>query len=191
MTRYRELLPRAVAQHGLLTPDDAVAIGGTAHVLVQLAHRGQLERVGRRIYRVPELAGDPLEQYQEALLRLPAAVLSHDTALDLHDLCDINPIKVHVTIPAATRIRAELPAWLTVHRRDLADGETTWHEGLAIITPARAIIDGIETHVGQRFIDEAREAATRRGLLSTREAQAVERALVAERLHQLNAAAAG
>lgn len=190
MTRFRELLPRAVDQHGLLTPEDAVAIGATGHVLVQLAHRGLLERVGRRIYRVPELAGDPLEQYQEALLRLRGGVLSHDTALDLHDLCDINPTRVHVSVPAHLRIRAEVPAWLTIHHRDLTERETTWHEGLAIVTPARAILDGIESHVGQRFIDEAREAATSRGLLSTRDAQVVERALVAERLRQLDAAAA-
>lgn len=26
-------------------------------------------------------------------------VLSHDTALDLHELCDINPAKVHLTLP--------------------------------------------------------------------------------------------
>jgi predicted transcriptional regulator of viral defense system len=28
-------------------------------------------------------------------------VISHDTALDLWDLCDVNPAKVHVTVPAA------------------------------------------------------------------------------------------
>lgn len=44
----------------------------------------------------------------------------------------------------------------------------------------------IETRVGR-----SSQVAARRGLLSTREAQAVERALVAQRLHQLDAAAAG
>ncbi len=190
MSRYRELLPRAVVQHGLLTPADAVAIGGSAHALVQLAQRGQLERVGRGIYRVPELAGDPLEQYQQALLYLPAAVLSHDTALDLHDLCDINPVAVHVTVPRGLRVRTALPAWLTLHRRDLEEGETTWHEGLAIVTPARAILDGIEANVGPRFVEEAREAAARRGLLSTGDERAIERAVLAQRLRALDAAAA-
>jgi predicted transcriptional regulator of viral defense system len=190
MTMYRLMLPRATEQHGLLTPADALAIGGTKLTLVQLAHRGVLERIARGVYRVPELAGDPLEQHQEALLRVPDAVLSHETALDLYDLCDINPAKIHVTVTRRLRIRRELPAWLTIHRGDLdlAD-DVTWHEGLAIVTPARAIIDGIETHVGQRFIDEAREAAARRGLLSTRDEQAIEKALAAQRLRQLSAAA--
>jgi predicted transcriptional regulator of viral defense system len=27
-------------------------------------------------------------------------VLSHDTALELHELCDVNPEKIHLTVPA-------------------------------------------------------------------------------------------
>ncbi len=189
MTLYRALLPRATDQHGLVTPADAAEVGGTGLLLVQMTRRGVLERVARGIYRVPELAGDPLEQHQEALLRFPGAVLSHDTALDLHDLCDINPATIHITAPGRLRIRSEVPRWLTVHRGVLADADLTTYQGLAIVTPARAIIEGIETNVGQRFIDEARCAAAQRRLLSTREEQAVERALVAQRLHQLDAAA--
>lgn len=185
MTLFRRLLPRAADQHGLLTPTDALAEGGTRMALVMLARRGTLERITRGIYRVPELAGDHLEQYQEALLRFPAGVLSHDTALDLHELCDINPAKVHITVPARLRIRGEVPAWLTIHRGTLAEHEVTRLDGLAIVTPARAIIDGIEANVGARFVDEAREAARRRNLLTTREQQAVEKAFLTQRLGQL------
>jgi len=71
-----------------------------------MARRGTLERRGFGIYAIPQLIADRLGQYQEALLsvREPGA-LTHDTALDLHDLCDINPVKVHVTVAPGTRLR--------------------------------------------------------------------------------------
>lgn len=185
MNLYRLLLPRATEQHGLLTPADALGVGGTRAALVMLARRGALEHLSHGIYRVPELAGDPLEQHQEALLRFPGAVLSHDTALDLHDLCDINPTTLHVTLPRQSRVRKEVPSWITIHRGNRGERDITWHEGLAIVTPARAILDGIETNVGQRFIDQALETARRRNLLSMSEQQVIERSQLALRLDQL------
>lgn len=188
MNLYRLILPRAAEQHGLVTPADALAVGGTRMGMVALEHRGIIERLAHGVYRIPELAGDRLEQHQEALLRFPTAVLSHDTALDLHELCDINPARIHVTVSRRLRIRKEVPAWLLIHRRNLDEGETTWHEGLAIVTPARAILDGIETNVGQRFVDEAIEAARRNNLLRTRDEQTIEMALLNQRVRQLETA---
>lgn len=188
MTFYRQILPRAAEQHGLVTQADALAVGATRLGLVFLERRGIVERVAHGVYRIPELAGDRLEQHQEALLRFPGAVLSHDTALALYELCDINPAQIHITVPRRLRIRKEVPAWLAIHRRDLGEGETTWHEGLAIVTPARAILDGIETNVGQRFIDEALDTARRKNLLHTRDEHRIELALVKQRADQLERA---
>ena len=184
MSLHRALLPLASEKHGLVTPADALAAGGTRMALVMLARRGVLERLAYGIYRVTDLAGDPLEQHQEALLRFPSGVLSHATALDLHQLCDINPATIHVTVPRRVRIRVEVPRWLTLHRGDLGDDDVTWHDGLAIVTPARAIIDGIEANAGARFVDEAVETARRQNLLTTREQQAVEKALLIQRLRR-------
>jgi len=185
---YRLILPIAAQQHGLITMADAVAAGATRNSVTLLAQDGALERVAHGVYRVPELGGDPLEQYQEALLRYPGGVLSHDTALDLHDLCDINPAKVHVTLRPGMRFRKEVPTWLSIHRRPLDKRDTTLHDGLAIVTPGRAIIDGIETHLGQRFVAQAIETARRRNLLLARENEAIELAVVRNRLNELEAA---
>ena len=37
-------------------------------------------------------------------------VLSHDTALDLYELCDINPARIHITIPTAYRLPKAVPS---------------------------------------------------------------------------------
>ena len=182
------LLERALDQHGLLTPEDAQAIGANDAALRLMVHRGTLERVGFGIYRVPQLAGDQLAQYQDALLRVRNdAALTHETALDLHGLCDINPALVHVTVPPGTRLRRRLPDWLAVHRGRLEAHDVTWHEGLRIATPARAILDGIAAHIGERFIDQAVETGRDRGLLGASDVRRIEVARARARLAALEA----
>lgn len=183
---FPKLLQRAVDQHGLLTPEDARAVGTTENALRRLAHNGLIERVGFAVYQVPQLAGDPLMQYQEALLwvRAPAA-LTHETALDLHQLCDINPAKVHVTVDGPYRQRRTTPAWIEIHNGDLTDDDFTWLEGLRIATPARAIRDAITTHVGQQFIDQAIETGRQRGVLTRGELRRIEIAQLRQRLDAL------
>lgn len=190
MNRYRQLVAIAADQHGLVTSAAAAAAGVQPVLLVQMARRGVLDKVARGIYRVPELAGDPLAQFQEALLLLPGAVLSHETALDIHDLCDVNPRQIHVTVAKGTRIRKALPKWLVVHHDPLDPEDVTGHEGLAIVTPARAIVDGITTALGDRFVDQAIRTARERNLLTTREEQVVELARTTERARQLQTALA-
>lgn len=189
MALYRDLLAIAADQHGLFTVQDVVRAGASPTAVVKLAARHVIDRLSHGIYRIPELAGDRFAQYQEALLLCQGSVLSHDTALDLHELCDINPTRLHVTLPTSIRTpRRSLPAWLEIHRRRIEEGETTYVEGLAIVTPARAILDGIEANLGQRFIDEALAAAQSRNLLSKSERRQIDVALAAQRLRQLTKA---
>jgi predicted transcriptional regulator of viral defense system len=184
---FPRLLERAVDQHGLLTPDDARAIGATENALRRLAHEGVITRVGFAVYQVPQLAGDPLEQYQESLLWLRApAALTHDTALDLHHLCDINPGKVHVTVDIRNRPRRTAPNWIQIHFGGLPDADLTWLEGLRIATPTRAILDAIATHVGQQFIDQAIETGRQRGLLTEDDLRRIEIAQLRLRLQVLD-----
>lgn len=173
MTLFHRLVALAVDQHGYVTVEDARAIGGTPMALVMLAKRGTLEHVDRGLYRVPDLAVGPLAQPQEAVLRLPGAVLSHDTALELMDLADVNPRKVHVTTPRGYRVRKHLPGWLVVHRDELEPADVTEHDGLPMVTPTRAIIDAVTDDLGARFVNQALETARRRNLLTTPEERRV------------------
>ncbi len=181
MNLVRRLLARAVDQHGYVTPADAAEEGVTPMALVMLARRGTIEHVDRGLYRFAELAGDPLAQYQEALFRVPGAVLSHDTALEIEDLADVNPRGVHVTVERGRRIRKQLPPWLVVHEAALDPMDIGERDGLEIVTPARAIIDAIEDDLGERFVFQAIETARRRNLLTTPEERRIEDVLARKR----------
>jgi predicted transcriptional regulator of viral defense system len=50
----------------------------------------------------------------------PAGRLSHETALELYELCDVNPSAIHLTVPTRFRTRKAIPESYWVHRFGLA-----------------------------------------------------------------------
>jgi predicted transcriptional regulator of viral defense system len=164
---YTKLLELAQERHGYLTPEDVRAAGIDPLRLQDLVRRDLAEHVARGVYRIPLVPPTALDQYMEATLwpQGAQAVLCHETALELHELCDVNPAKIHVTVPERYRVRRAVPPLYVLHHRDLDDRDVTWHEGIPIVTPYRAILDGIEANLGARLIEQAVDTATRRGLL--------------------------
>lgn len=167
---YTNLFEIAAGQYGYLTVDDAHELGVPVTRLNTMAARGTLERVSRGVYRFPLFPAGPLDQYFEMTLwPRTGGVISHATALDLHGLCDVNPALIDVTVRPGGRITRELPPLMRLHRRTLDGDDVTWHEGIPIVTPKRAILDGIEQHLGSELIDQAIDTAKARGVLRRRD----------------------
>jgi predicted transcriptional regulator of viral defense system len=162
---YNTLATVAADQQGLITPADAREVGIDPHRLVDMERRGTIERVAWGLYRFPLLDPNPeLGQLAEATLWANRrGILSHDTALDLHELCDINSAQIHITIPTAYRLQKPVPKLYRVHRGDLERSERTFFEGIPIVTPYRAITEGIETGVRANLLRQAIDTARRHG----------------------------
>lgn len=167
---YTSLFEFAAGQYGYLTTDDAHELDIPVTRLNTMVARGTLAQVSRGVYRFPLFPTGPLDQYFEMTLwPRGGGVISHATALDLHGLCDVNPAKIDVTVGPTHRTTRELPPVMRLHRRALGEGDVTWHEGIPIVTPKQAILDGIEQHLGSELIDQAIETAKRRGVLRRRD----------------------
>ena len=169
MGTWQTLFEVAIDRFGYLTPADAVTAGVDPVQLRILCHRGQLDRIDHGLYRMPMVPATELDQYAEMVLRTRRGVLSHVTALDLHELCDVNPALIHVTVPEGFRTRRQLPDVLKLHRATLRPDEQTLHHGIPIVTPYRAIRDGIEARIGQHLIEQAIINVTERGLVTLTE----------------------
>lgn len=169
-TAYRRLVAVAQRQGGYVTAKQARKAGFDYSHLAYHAGAGNLARAGHGLYRVPELP----RSAQDQLVRLvlwsrgrddrPQAVVSHDTALALHELSDAIPTRVHLSVPAGFRKRA--PRGCVLHRAklDVADAEN-W-EGLRITTPLRTLIDlADEGRFGREQLGRAVEDALARGLV--------------------------
>lgn len=167
---YEKLFEVAIDQYGYITSADARDLGLGAGHLVDLARRGNLDRIAHGLYRFRVVPVTMRDQLMEATLwprRL--GVISHASALDLWELSDVNPAKVHVTVPQAARIRRRSPPAYKVHQRDLSPADVTRAEGIPVVTGCRAILDGIEAHLGGHLIDQAVQTAISRGQLTSAE----------------------
>jgi len=167
---YSQLLELAIAQYGYVTTADARELGISPRRLKLLAERDTLGRVARGLYRFPDevVPCTALDQYMEATLwpGTTRGVLSHETALDLYELSDVNPHKLHVTVPRGYRTRRQIPAVYRIHYETLADEDLTGHEAIPIVTPARAIRQSHAAHLGPALIGQAIDHGETRGTLS-------------------------
>ena len=176
---YRALYSLAEDQMGYVTTAQAAGIGIRPMTLVMMTRRGTLERVSRGVYRLVDFPVHPLAQYMQATLwpyERPG-VLSHETALALYELSDVDPAKVHITVPSSFRIQRRVPEYLTIHRSDLATEEVARLEGMPITTPARTIRDCIDAQLGPALLTQAIDEARRAGKFSAAIAMGLEHEL--------------
>jgi predicted transcriptional regulator of viral defense system len=161
------LLNHAQQQYGYLTPDAARELDIDPTQLRLMAARQTLEHLGHGLYRMPMVPATSLDAYMEAVLWTGRrGVLSHETALDLYELCDMNPSAIHLTVPRGFRTRKAVLEIYRLHRLDLDPAEIGWHEGIPIVTPERSILGGIEQALGWQLIDQAIATARARGLIT-------------------------
>lgn len=165
----RELWELAVDQYGYVTSKDAHRLGINPVELGKLAARRQLEHVSYGVYRFPQLPVTPLDSYMLATLWANGrGVLSHDTALDLHDVCDINPSKLHLTVTGRRPERRGSEQYV-IHSEPLADDEVTWHEAIPIVTVAKAIEQCMASRVSSHLLAQALHTARGRGAITEAE----------------------
>lgn len=166
MPRVEDTLREIAAdQAGLVTAHQAAAEGIPSVLLVQLARRGRLERAARGLYRLKAWPDDERRQYHFALLwpqahrDLEYALISHDSAIELYNLTQLNPGVVHVTVPRKTRIARDAPAWLQLHYDAVAEGDRTFERGVPTVSLPRAIeqIAPYGINVVHRAVSEARQ----------------------------------
>jgi predicted transcriptional regulator of viral defense system len=166
--------------HGYVTTDDARAEGIAPINLVRMAQREVLERRATGLYRLPLIPPGPLDSYVEATLwpqRGVRGVLAEETALDLHELSDVNPAKIHIVLPIGYRVRRDVPAAYQLHYEDLDEVDVTLFEGIPIVTPIKAIRQAAAAHLGDALVAQAIDHGERNGRLARKQAVQLRREL--------------
>lgn len=167
---YNKLFTLASDQYGFVTQADVKRLGGSPQILVDMERRGHVDRYARGIYRFGVFPADPRDELMAAILWTRGiGVISHDSALDLWDICDVNPARTHLTVPRNARLRKRPVDAYRLHVRDLETTDVTNVDGITVVTPRRAILDGIERHLDNRLISQATDNARRRGLITAEE----------------------
>ena len=159
----RRLAQLAAAQSGHFTAQQALALGYSYAAQKHHADRGNWVRVERGIYRLPEWpvgAHDDLVRW--SLWAPEGAAISHDSAASFHDLGDLNPADVHITVPR--RFRGAAPG-VRFHVAPLGEGDVSPFGGFRVTTPRRTIADLAEGAIGLDQLGTLVADAVDRGLV--------------------------
>lgn len=159
----------AADQFGYFTAAQAREVGVSPMALVMMERRATVERVSRGVYRLSQFPTGPLAEYMEASL-WPAGVVgivSHQSALALYGISDVNPDRVHITVPTSFRTRRQVPRRLHLHHANLPDEDVESFEGIVVTSVRRTLRDCAAANVGAETIERAFLDAERMGLLSS------------------------
>ena len=159
----------ADAQGGYFTAAQARQAGYAYSQQHFHVERGNWLRVDRGLFRLRDYP--PGER--EDLIRwslwsrnqkgLPQAAVSHDTALTVHELSDVMPARVHLTVPPGFRKR--VPPGCVLHKGELASGDVEPRAGYRVTTPLRTLLDVAGSPLSQEHLDAAVHEALERGLV--------------------------
>jgi predicted transcriptional regulator of viral defense system len=124
--------------------------------------------VRRGIYRLVHFPASEHEDLVVAWLWSEhAGVFSHETALALHDLSDLLPAKLHMTLPVSWQHRRlRVPAGLVLHYADLGDEDQTGFSAVPVTSPRRTLWDCVAANVSPDQVWKAVLQALQRGLIS-------------------------
>lgn len=175
-TALRKLYESAEAQGGFFTARQAREAGYEDSVHPYQVRSGNWVREARGVYRLaqfptrsrPDLMVWQLwsRNRQDEL----QGVFSHATALTLHDLSDVMPAKLDMTVPPGFRRMAAIPDVLRLHHARLGARDVQTIDGVRVTTPLRTLIDVIADGViAPELQVQAVEQALRRGLVMRRQ----------------------
>ncbi|MFE4950590.1 hypothetical protein ACFQ9V_10855 [Leifsonia sp. NPDC056665] len=179
MTMQADLWEVATEQYGFVTTRMARELGVSNVELAKLANRHQLRHVTHGVYRFDQLPVTERDDYMLAVLWTGAdnAALSHETALAVYELCEVNPDQIHLTVPKAKRIRRDGGEGYVLHNEDLDAPEVGWWEGIPTVTVATAIRQCIEFGTPHNLLVTAITTARRRGAITETDAARFRREL--------------
>lgn len=161
-------------QDGYFTSRQAREAGFSPQLLAHHVRSGRYEHVRRGLYRLRDYPGSSHEEVRAKWLAVGAerAVVSHESALELHGLSDVLPNTVHLLVDRDDRGIRRLQG-VTLHTtKALEPSEVVSREGIRVTDPVRSILDAAGAGAAPEQIEVAvRQAldeglATRRSLLA-------------------------
>lgn len=168
----RNIRSIASRQQGYFTAKQALEAGYSYPSQYYQNETGNWIREERGIYRLADYM--PVDRPDLVLWSLwsrdrkgkPQGVFSHETALSIHELSDVMPVSLHMTVPPSFRRSAGIPAVLVIHRATLEPADIQVMEGYSVTRPLRTIIDvAVCATISSDLLQQAIRQALQRGLV--------------------------
>ena len=167
--KKKKLFEVASFQQGYFTTKQAVCAGFSYRMHTHYKQSGDWLEIDRGIFRLAQFPNSPDEDYIRWSLwsrdrnSEPQAVISHESALCIHNLSDVMPSKIHLTIPIG--FRKKTPKGCVLHRGRVSIDEKEQREGFFVTNPLRTILDSAETNLSMDYLGQAIQEACDKGMI--------------------------
>lgn len=162
----RRLFNLAAEQAGYFTASQAKRLGYSYQAQAHHVAAGNWLRIDRGLFRLTEwISGVHDELSRWTLWSKGKGVVSHESALAVHELGEFESAYVHLTVPPGFRSRDSA---VVLHQADLADIDIVQRTGYRVTSVVRSIVDVSATGVDAAQLNRAIREARERGLLSLR-----------------------
>lgn len=166
----RRLFALASTQGGYFSAAQAKEVGYSYPAQAHHASAGNWIRVDRGLFRLGEWVPgvhDHLARW--SLWAKGRAVVSHESALAVHDIGEFESPKAHLTVPPGFTMRDSA---LTLHIADLPATDVVEMAGFQVTTPLRSLVDIAATSPDEEQLARAIQEAERRSLVTPRQLRA-------------------
>ena len=159
----------AEGQQGLFTARQAIQAGYDERNHPYHIKSGNWIKEHRGVYRLKKFPYSPDSQLslwslwsynREGEIQ---GVYSHETALQIYDLSDLSPSKLHMTVPIHFR-RSAVPDILVLHKYILKPSEWRTVAGYRVTTPTRTLFDIFCSDIPKGFVNQVVREGLSRGL---------------------------
>ncbi len=160
----------AYGQAGYFTVEQGRECGFSPQLLAHHVRSGRYERARRGLYRLRDFPRSAHDEVRERWMAVGAdrAVVSHESALELHGLSDVLPSAVHLLVERHDR-GVKPPPGVALHTtRAIDPSEVVSREGIRVTDPVRSIIDAARAGTAPEQIEAAVREAIEQGLITRR-----------------------
>lgn len=172
MTKEDQLFKIADHQQGYFTAGQARRCGYYDSHFLRYLSSGEWVRMGRGLYRLshypisdrPDLIEWSLwSRNKQGEIQ---GVWSHETALDLYELCDIMPAKLHLTVPNNFRKSTPIPSVLKLYYTNLSEKDWVEQQGYRLTTPLKTLLNLAERRqISDDLLRQALIEGRKKGIL--------------------------
>ncbi|MEP7121708.1 MAG: DUF4365 domain-containing protein [Byssovorax sp.] len=153
---------------GYFARADGRAAGATEAVFDALVSERKIEQITSDVFHLNHFARSDHEQLVSLWLQTDRrGILSHDTALLLHEISDIAPKRRHITVPPGWDPgERKLDRKIVLHHAAVGEDEIRWLGPVPYTAPLRTLRDCIAAHLPPDLIAQAIANGLRLGMFT-------------------------
>ena len=156
----------AFGQGGYFTAAEAVDLGYSYQGQKYHVDNGNWLRIDRGLFQLPDWPASPDDQWVRwTLWSRGRGVVSHESAALVHDLGELDPIRVHLSVSRGFRA---LDPTVVTHLADLPETDILDRGSWRVTTPLRTLLDLASGSTSQEQLDSAVASALDQGLATLR-----------------------